>query len=228
MIYSNPLPTLCLCLFVIAGGFYFVVNMFLTHSASFVAVYLYTHEVQTKSSVPSGLLWGALGALEASFLLFFSVFLSTIHKKYRKTFFSTITGRDYVTKRWRETSSVLVKIDIFVMNKWYRGLMKAEVEQWVRENYAIWVEEEPEWFTDRVRAMIPKEMIPIEMVESEKTDPSRLTVRPGLLQASIGIVQERRSTRHERSGSRAQGGGQIRFSNRDEEEPHENVAYSGS
>ncbi len=60
------------------------------------------------------------------------------------------------------------KIDIFGSHSSYYLDIWDECELWVREKWEIWDEEKPEWFTDRIKACVPKEMIP--SVETAQED----------------------------------------------------------
>ena len=51
----------------------------------------------------------------------------------------------------------------------YAGI-RDEVTAWVSTNYITWNEEHPEWFTERVKASIPKDMIPESEVELKKEE----------------------------------------------------------
>ena len=51
------------------------------------------------------------------------------------------------------------------INKSYYTKIRDEVKAWVSANYESWIEEKPDWFTDRVEASIPKDMIPESDVE---------------------------------------------------------------
>ena len=54
----------------------------------------------------------------------------------------------------------VMKAEIFASNKGYRKPIDDKVATWVREGWATWEEEKPEWFTDRWKESVPKYMRP--------------------------------------------------------------------
>ena len=91
--------------------------------------------------------------------------------KYRVTFFSTITAKNFRIKAFRESLTDQNKMNILKLHPSYYRSIRGEVEQWVRDNYETWNEEKPTWFTERVKQRIPKDMLPeseIEVQEKKK------------------------------------------------------------
>ncbi len=105
-------------------------------------------------------LWYLFGALELSFVLFFAIFISTIRKKYIATFFTTVTAKEFNVRNYCEATTDQARSDVFGLHPSYYSSIRGEVKDWVRENWIDWIEENPEWFTSRLRAQIPADMIP--------------------------------------------------------------------
>ena len=91
-----------------------------------------------------------------------------MNKKYVGTFFSTLTGRQFRTISFREAKTDQMKASIFKLHPSYYASIRSETAFWVRENWDIWNEEKPEWFTERVKSSIPKDMIPANEEVSKK------------------------------------------------------------
>ena len=149
------------------GGLYWIVCLVLGQATSFIALYFYSNQNTedgdgAKSSYD---LWALLGATEAGFVFFFVLFLGAMAAKYRVTFFSTITAKEFRIKAFRESISDQNKMNILKLHPSYYKSIRDEVEMWVRDNYETWNEEQPEWFTERVKRSIPKDMIPESEVE---------------------------------------------------------------
>ena len=124
----------------------------------FVAVHLYTSSKH--AAISSGLpLWALAGTLEFFFVSFFAVFVSQMNAKYRITFFSTMTGKQFCALRFRQATTDEARADILEEHPAYWRSIRHEVEQWVRENYFTWTEENPEWL-ERLKRRIPAEFIP--------------------------------------------------------------------
>ena len=157
------------------GGLYWIVCLVLGQATSFVALYFYSRlstEVGSKSSRD---LWALLGATEAGFVTFFAIFVTAMAAKYRVTFFSTVTGAQFNQGRFQTAMTDKAKSDIFDKHPSYYDGIRDEVKAWVYANYSTWLEEQPDWFTERVKASIPKDMIPNS--EDEETPVSVAEVK---------------------------------------------------
>ena len=139
------------------GGLYWIVCLVLGQTTSFVALYFYLTEGSAKSLHG---LWALLGATEAGFVIFFVIFMGSMAAKFRVTFFSTVTGAQFIQRRFQTETTEKAKIDIFGNHPSYYAGIRDEVKAWVSVNYSTWNEEKPGWFTERVKASIPKDFIP--------------------------------------------------------------------
>ena len=79
--------------------------------------------------------------------------------QYRNTFLSAETGGQMTRKNFLEGTDFMKAI-IFSKNKGYRKPIEDKVATWVKEGWATWEEEKPEWFTDRWKASVPEDMKP--------------------------------------------------------------------
>ena len=79
--------------------------------------------------------------------------------QYRHTFFSIETGKQ-MNIRVFSTGNDVMRAEIFTQNKAYWLPIKDKVDLWLKRGWATWEEEKPEWFTDKWRYLIPKDMIP--------------------------------------------------------------------
>lgn len=149
------------------GGVHWILTLVLGQGTSFLAAYLYQHpsfasrhnnaENTEKESTD---LWILLGSLEASFAVFFAIFMTSIQRKYVRTFFSSITAKQFRINAFHEATTDQARINILKFHPSYYASIRGEVEQWVRDNYDAWTYESPEWFTHRAKSRIPIEMIP--------------------------------------------------------------------
>ena len=53
-----------------------------------------------------------------------------------------------------------MKAIIFLKTKKYRKPIEGKVESWVKEAWATWEEEKPDWFTDQWKTRVPEYMKP--------------------------------------------------------------------
>ena len=79
--------------------------------------------------------------------------------QYRNTFLSAETGGQMTRKNFLEGTDVMKAI-IFAKNKSHRKPIEGKVESWVKESWATWEEEKPDWFTDQWKARVPEYMKP--------------------------------------------------------------------
>ena len=120
-------------------------------------------------------------------VVFFAAFLANINKGYKSTFFSTLTGKQFVCQRFREAASDKAKIDVFANNESYYEDIRAEVKEWVAENWTKWNYEKPEWFSSRVIIGITKEMIPKEEEMTKIGKQNKASMRSGPVQHNSAV-----------------------------------------
>ena len=107
-----------------------------------------------------GSLWALVATLEFFFVLFFALFVLSINKRYIRTFFTTTTSKQFFVSHFLDAKHDQSKLYIFTLHPSYYKSVREDVKLWVAANYNKWNEEKPEWFTDRVKASIPLDMIP--------------------------------------------------------------------
>jgi hypothetical protein len=124
--------------------------------------------------------------------LCFAVFFLNIERKYWHTFWSTQRSKDYSMAYFLEGESDAIKIVVFGSSRHHWVSIEEEIKKWVNLNWAKWEEEQPEWFTDVKKAMVPVEFIPgdgdarrIESVRRASVDAEAEGGLAGALSASI-------------------------------------------
>jgi hypothetical protein len=105
--------------------------------------------------------FAVVGGLSSAWLLVFLVFLLTIKRRFLGTFVSMETGREWVQSYFVSGTQDAVKKRVLENNKMLWLPIREEVKEWVLENWEIWEEEEPDWFTDPAwKALVDDDMIP--------------------------------------------------------------------
>ena len=150
-------------------------NLLTAQATCFVAAHIFLTQRATSSeddpsrSISPVSVWLLLGVLEGSFCLFFVIFLRNINRKYINTFFTTMSAKRYIQLvKFHEADSDQTRLHIFEYHESYYKSIREGVKSWVLDNYERLCDESPEWFTDRVKASIPKDMIPEDGVAEEK------------------------------------------------------------
>jgi len=148
------------------GGLYWTVNMFLAVVVSLASV-----------SIGGGerMHWTLVGAASGAWVLVFGMFLLMMKKDYRRTFFSTLTGKQQVMDRFSADDEA-VKASVLKKNKKMWRAIREDVKEWVLANWWRWKEEKPEWFDLSWQSKVPKEWI-TDVKERARLDEVRAKVR---------------------------------------------------
>jgi hypothetical protein len=138
-----------------------------------------------------------------SSLVCFAVFFFNIERKYWRTFWSTQRGKDLSMAYFRDGKSAAVKIQVMGTSSHHWVSIEDSVRDWVKDNWATWEEEKPEWFTDAMKATVPVEFIPTTgearrresvrraSVDAEAEGGLRGALRASLRRASVGSAASR-------------------------------------
>jgi hypothetical protein len=90
----------------------------------------------------------------------FAVFFLNIEKKYLHTFWSIQRGKDKTMAYFLEGKSDAIMFSVFKRSKHHWVSIDGIIKKWVELNWAKWEEEQPEWFTDAMKAKVPVDFIP--------------------------------------------------------------------
>ena len=153
------------------GGAYWTFNTFLGSLFSFSAMGLFLaktprEEVEKITSIENA--WVGMAVLNAAWLLTFGVMLRTMKREYRRTFFSLQTGRERTRRVFLENDFDEDRADIFKKNRMLWKDLHEVVKKWVKENWWLWKETQPDWFSETLIAQIPEDMIPEESLREMK------------------------------------------------------------
>ena len=152
------------------GGFYWTLNMFLALLASFVSVFVYyadtgeevelitTGQNSAAFEIEERVAWTLVGSLSGAWVVVFGVFLLLMKKEYRRTFFTTMTGKQQLIDRFGAVDEA-VKASVIEKNKKMWRAIREDVKEWVQANWWRWKEETPEWFDLAWQSKVPEERI---------------------------------------------------------------------
>ena len=138
------------------GGLYFTMNIFSPLIG--LTLLLYIEDGQISTAI-SDLCLSILPFLGTALVVLVGTFVLLIEGEYRKTFFSIETGGQATRRTFLEGDDVM-KQDLFNNNEVHWSPIRDKVEAWVKEGWATWEEEKPEWFTDQWKSIVPEEMKP--------------------------------------------------------------------
>ena len=145
------------------------------------------NERTNNDKVAIGLAWKVVWILVPSVLLSLVVFFVMIEKKYRGTFYSTQTGKEFAKDLFENGNDDAVKAGIFLVTRKYWVGIKDEMKLWVEENWRRWEAEKPEWLTPAVKARIPVEWIPDEADRQKESVRRRSLRRPSVIESMMGM-----------------------------------------
>ena len=143
------------------GGAYWSINQMFTQIIIWGSLYLFDKYSTIEQISLIRPLWIFIGSINFVWCMSIAAFLYYIGGKYRKTFFSSVTGRQHAIDTFIHGHTDANKSHIFLYNEhlWYS--IRREVKEWCHTNWEEWCEEKPEWFTQTIIAKIPKDFIPV-------------------------------------------------------------------
>ena len=141
------------------GGMYWTANMFLALLASFACVWVGDGGVTE---------WTLVGAASGLWIFTFALFLLLMKKEYRRTFFTTLTGKEFFLNMFLKNKDDKTKSVILSRNKRLWVGIREDVKKWVLLNWWRWEADRPEWFTESWIAKVPSDMIPSEAQQAAK------------------------------------------------------------
>jgi hypothetical protein len=175
------------------GGAYWLFGLLLTMASLPMSIYVASPYVDK-------------GAIDiASFImtsfipittLCFAVFFWNIEKKYWHTFWSTQRSKDYSMAFFLEGNSDAIMFSVFKRSKHHWVSIEGELRKWIELNWAKWEEEQPEWFTDVIKATVPVDFIPSDGDARRRESVRRASVdaeAEGGLAGALGASMRRSS-----------------------------------
>jgi hypothetical protein len=173
------------------GGLFWMSGFVLTMSSLPVAIHI---AKDVEKNIEEGLRIAQTSAmvLIPFVTVCFACFFLNINREYLKSFISTQRGIDYSMSYFVDGESEEVKFQVFKKSRRHWVSIESDIHKWVGLNWAKWEEEQPEWFTDQLKAKVPVEFIPAagdarkkESVRRASVDAEAESGLAGTLRASI-------------------------------------------
>jgi len=142
------------------GGLYFSFNIvieFLSRGGAF-AVYANMRGEENKLVLP--LVGLCVGGCAGLWQVTFAVMLLFMKRKYRKSFFSTMTGAQMTCNYFTGNADEAIKSLVFLCNRNQWKRIRPEVKAWISENWFRWEETNPAFFTELFKLSVPTDMTP--------------------------------------------------------------------
>jgi len=150
-----------------AGGFMFLILTIEAQVLPFVAFEIYKRSGGVENKLDLEELETALRALVGTWAINVWLFFMLIKRKYRKTFWDPQTGWQCVIATFENTEDPYLKTNaIFTNHISMSQRIKADVIEYMAENWAEWERTKPPWFTHGLISKIPDEFIPEANLEA--------------------------------------------------------------
>jgi hypothetical protein len=146
------------------GGAYWSTNFVASVLFSFVSVIFYLKGTTGggEAAISGSAAWKFVGYLSSAWAMTSALILAMMKEEYRKTFFTTKTGKQLTMDRFNNSGDEAVQIVVFNTNKLHWEPIRPLLAAWVGKNWWSWKREKPDFFTDSLVAKIPLDMIPEE------------------------------------------------------------------
>jgi hypothetical protein len=105
------------------------------------------------------------------------VFLLSIDARYRSTFFSLDTCKEFVIEKFRQAENDKVKYEIFGTSTRVWMSIEEEVRDWVESKWDKWEADKPVWFDERTKERMPVHYIPNSKARKHEKERRSVTVK---------------------------------------------------
>ena len=147
------------------GEAYWSFNVISNQVFCFISVYFYGAYSDEASEVVVDVLWKVVTGLFTVSMLNFGLFLRIINKEYLHTFYSTMTGKHFVESAFNEVESDAMKFEIFKHHPSFYTKIDEDLMKWLNDNWSVWEETRPDWFTADAIANVPADMLPVAVLQ---------------------------------------------------------------
>jgi hypothetical protein len=141
------------------GGAYWLFGLLLTMGSLPVAIYIYLFSPYVDDNPIDIALFIAKYIIPTTTICL-AVFFFNIESKYLHTFWSTQTSKAQKIAYFLEGNNDEKKSQVFTCSRRQWVSIEPAVKRWVEINWAKWEEEQPEWWTDVMKAKVPVDFIP--------------------------------------------------------------------
>ena len=148
------------------GGLFWTANVVLALLASFASVWLYFEN--DGEAITERAAWTLVGYMSGAWIITFGLFLLLMKEGYRRTFFSTMSGKNNSMNYFLMGADDEAKSAVLDCNKHHYRQIRGEVKAWVREGWWRWEADRPGWFTESWIAKVPPDMVPSEAKQAAK------------------------------------------------------------
>jgi hypothetical protein len=145
------------------------------------------------------LAWMLVASLVGSFVGVALLFLLLINSKYRRTFYSTQTSKEWVCRKFtKEGATDATKMQIHACRRAKWKHIREEVKEWTLANWERIEGENEDWFTPALKDQVDDDMIPSAVLRKMKVSSGGSRRRSSLSQR---LMSQASSREEEKGGS---------------------------
>ena len=131
--------------------------------------------------------WMLVASLVGAFVGVALLFLLTINGRYRRTFYSTQTSKEWVCSKFtKEGASDASKMSIHQLRRAKWKHIREEVKEWTLANWERIDGENEDWFTPALKAQVDDDMIPAAVLRKMKMSGGGSRRRSSMSQRLMG------------------------------------------
>ena len=153
------------------GGLLWSLTLLINQVSCFVAVHLYLTYYEEELIDKDGLevkltkltplqLWGTQSILSGLFVISWVIFIAVINMDYAKTFFSTVTGKQFAEETFRIIETDEELLYTFRFQEAYYDAFEEELMEEFHDAWPLLMKDKPEWLTDDVISNVPDRFFP--------------------------------------------------------------------
>ena len=144
------------------GGRYWCTNLVMNQLFCFVSVTLYVNYSDDElEGSENSILFLIVTSLFILTIGAFSMFLFLINREYLSTFTGNVNSTEYVIQNYQQAEEDEIRFGVFSHHRAMFDPIDIEIKKWLRDNWRLWVETQPEWFTARTISLVPADYLPI-------------------------------------------------------------------
>jgi hypothetical protein len=178
------------------GGFYWLLDMFLTLLAPYAVIEFYFSSTSTEDVwLDESTVRSILPLLTGSWVLIFFVFMLSMNPEYRSTFYSLESGNEWAMSFFLRGDTDAKRVKPLRLNKAKWKKIRPEMKEFVLSKWETWEEEQPDFFSHAFKKRVDDDMIPPEelrkLLAAEGGKRRRSSVGE-MLGGSVGLKAESR------------------------------------
>ena len=177
------------------GGAYWSFNVFSVAALSIAVIPLYfAYGDHGQIAIERDSMTTMISSLVGVWFASFCALVLFMDPKYRGSFVSLQTGKEWVRSFFLKTEEESIKIKILANNPRLWDDIRPQVREWCHQRWGTWEDAKPDWFTDDFVAQVDDDLIPDAWLIRRGGGQRRRSSLVGGLGEGMGQRKEERSS----------------------------------